>query len=181
MALRSTTSDGQLYFNGSDVEAAVGTAQLPFQLAPLFPQTPAVTVTRQDNEGHDWVRRDSLLALLDWYAKTGAPSEHLPGIGGVQRALRSDQKARRAVARKHRWTIAYRQQYCCALCNQLLHPHSFEIDHKQELRDGGKDALDNLQALCSNCHARKTRTWARGKARGKARGTSGGTSGAAAL
>ena len=142
---------------------------------------PAVTVTRQDDDGHDWVRRDSLLALLDWYAKTGAPSEHLPGIGGVQRALRSDQKARRAVARKHRWTIAYRQQYCCALCNQLLHPHSFEIDHKQELRDGGKDALDNLQALCSNCHARKTRTWAHGKPRGKARGKARGTSGAAAL
>ena len=42
--------------------------------------------------------------------------------------------------------------------NMLLHPKGFDIDHIVELRDGGKDELDNLQALCATCHAKKTRT-----------------------
>ena len=38
---------------------------------------------------------------------------------------------------------------------------SFDIDHVHELRDGGADTLENCQALCANCHARKTKVQAR--------------------
>ena len=160
--LRSASCDGRLFFRGDDVQTAVGTPQLPFQLGPLLPQTPHPAVTTEDANGNLWVERESLVALLDWYARD-APSDHLLGIGGVVRALKADRKNRRAVARKHRWTIAWRQQYKCATCQTLLHPHAFDIDHVTELRDGGADELSNLEALCSNCHAKKTRTWRRGK------------------
>ena len=33
----------------------------------------------------------------------------------------------------------------------------FHLDHIICLRNGGKDELDNLQALCPNCHAEKTK------------------------
>ena len=155
---RSTSCEGTLFFHGDDIQSVVGTAKLPFQFAPLLPQTPQPTITKEDPEGNMWVQRESLVALLNWYARD-APSEHLRGIGSVLRTLKADQKNRRAVARKHRWVVAYRQQYTCAACRTLLHPHAFDIDHKHELRNGGLDELDNLQALCSNCHAKKTRTW----------------------
>ena len=161
MSLRSTRCDGEVYLHADDVQAAIGTSTIPFRLEPLLPQTPTPTRTKEDQEGYLWVEQESLLQLLEWYAGSGAPSEHLPGIGQVQRTLRAEKKARRAVARKHRWMVAYRQQYTCADCRQLLHPLAFDIDHVHELRDGGLDALHNLQALCSNCHARKTRAWQR--------------------
>lgn len=56
----------------------------------------------------------------------------------------------------HRIEIAYRTKYKCNTCDVLL-PPTFEIDHIIELRDGGKDEYDNLQALCPNCHSLKTR------------------------
>lgn len=42
------------------------------------------------------------------------------------------------------------------MCGILL-PPTFEVDHIVELRNGGKDEFSNLQALCNNCHAAKTR------------------------
>ena len=44
----------------------------------------------------------------------------------------------------------------CHMCKMLL-PPTFEVDHIIELQDGGKDEYNNLQALCPNCHALKTR------------------------
>ncbi|WP_084537340.1 HNH endonuclease [Nocardia puris] len=34
--------------------------------------------------------------------------------------------------------------------------HATEVDHKVNRRSGGSDALENLQAVCSHCHRRKT-------------------------
>ena len=39
----------------------------------------------------------------------------------------------------------------------MLLPPTFEVDHIVELCDGGKGEYSNLQALCPNCHALKTR------------------------
>lgn len=122
-ALRTTTCDGQLYVCVNDVQSAVGVPALPFQIAPLVPQTPRPPSVLPDKDGYDWIEREGLLELLEWYADNNAPSDHLLGIGAVQRTLRKNKRARRAVARKNRWLIAYRQQYCCGRCNQLLHPH----------------------------------------------------------
>jgi hypothetical protein len=53
-------------------------------------------------------------------------------------------------------TVAYRQQYACAVCAVLL-PPAYEVDHIQPLALGGSNGLGNLQALCKACHATKTR------------------------
>lgn len=35
-------------------------------------------------------------------------------------------------------------------------PSTFEVDHIKPLFSGGSNDLDNLQALCNLCHARKS-------------------------
>ena len=63
---------------------------------------------------------------------------------------------KRAYSTTHRIEIAYKSKYRCNACNCLL-PPTFEVDHIVELHEGGEDAYENLQALCPNCHAKKTR------------------------
>ena len=63
---------------------------------------------------------------------------------------------KRQYSTTHRIEVAYKNEYKCTMCDQIL-PPTFEIDHIQELRDGGEDTFENLQALCPNCHAEKTR------------------------
>ena len=63
---------------------------------------------------------------------------------------------KRQYSTTHRIEIAYKSKYKCNKCDMLL-PPTFEVDHIIELCDGGTDTYDNLQALCPNCHAEKTR------------------------
>lgn len=57
----------------------------------------------------------------------------------------------------NRKQVAYRQEYVCAgPCKRLLPPH-FHLDHRVPLfLSDSLDRMDNLQALCGNCHAEKT-------------------------
>ena len=157
MSLRVTVHDGKEYVCGDDVAAGIACDAHAFRVDVLLDQIPAKLDTLEDASGATWIRRRDVHALMNWYAPD-APAAHLPRIGGLLRGLKIDKAAKRAVARKHRWEIAHSQKYCCADCAELLHPKAFEIDHKTELRDGGQDVLSNLQALCSLCHAKKTRT-----------------------
>ena len=156
--LRVAEDNGITLVNMDDVAAAVGTAEDPFRPDLLMPQLSFEPMTREDAEGTTWMSVADTLRMLDW-SFTEATEEQAVRIAGVRRGLQPRAPAnKRAVARKHRWTIAHRQSYVCATCNMLLHPKAFDIDHIVELRDGGKDELDNLQALCATCHAKKTRT-----------------------
>jgi 5-methylcytosine-specific restriction endonuclease McrA len=65
----------------------------------------------------------------------------------TKRKLRLTELMRRIIARQQKW--------CCALCLNLLDA-SFDIDHIVALMNNGEDSLDNLQALCANCHRKKT-------------------------
>jgi hypothetical protein len=52
--------------------------------------------------------------------------------------------------------VAASQKWKCVGCHKLL-PAAFDIDHRIPYQLGGRDAYDNLQALCPLCHALKTR------------------------
>ena len=103
-------------------------------------------------KGH-WIHHESLVRLLKWYKQTG-PARLENIIKQLLLTLKPERK--RAFSQKYRWDIAYEQQYKCGLCFDLLHP-SFQVDHIQELCDGGTDTRDNCMAVCCNCHAKKTR------------------------
>ena len=64
--------------------------------------------------------------------------------------------SKRRYSTSHRIEVAYKSLYKCNMCGVLL-PPTFEVDHIVELHEGGEDAYGNLQALCPNCHAEKTR------------------------
>jgi 5-methylcytosine-specific restriction enzyme A len=51
--------------------------------------------------------------------------------------------------------VASNQYWKCKGCNNLL-DETYEIDHILALEDNGTNDLDNLQALCRNCHGKKT-------------------------
>jgi len=51
--------------------------------------------------------------------------------------------------------VASSQQWTCKQCRQLLDA-SYEIDHIIPLYKGGNNDINNLQALCRNCHGQKT-------------------------
>lgn len=61
------------------------------------------------------------------------------------------------IAPQVRWELAASQKFKCAICKRVL-PITAEIDHIIPRHRGGSDRLCNLQALCNNCHASKTRT-----------------------
>ena len=52
-------------------------------------------------------------------------------------------------------TIGAKQLWKCNMCLKLL-DETYQIDHKICVKDGGTNEENNLQALCPNCHAKKT-------------------------
>ena len=61
----------------------------------------------------------------------------------------------RSVSQMKKKFVASRQKWHCDSCKNML-DHTFEVDHIQELQYGGTNHVDNLVALCRNCHGRKT-------------------------
>jgi hypothetical protein len=62
---------------------------------------------------------------------------------------------KRSVSETKKKYVAFSQGWKCGSCNKTL-DHTYEIDHKVELRNGGTNETDNLVALCAGCHRLKT-------------------------
>ena len=64
-------------------------------------------------------------------------------------------KKKRNVSQNIKKFVASNQKWRCNMCNNLLDA-TYEIDHKIPLFKNGTNELNNLQALCRNCHGKKT-------------------------
>ena len=62
---------------------------------------------------------------------------------------------KRSVSETKKKYVASSQDWKCGQCKQQL-DHTFEIDHKMRLEYGGGNDVQNLIALCRNCHGKKT-------------------------
>ena len=62
---------------------------------------------------------------------------------------------KRSVSETKKKFVASQQNWRCHDCNQQLQAW-FEVDHKVRLDSGGSNHVDNLVALCRNCHGKKT-------------------------
>lgn len=62
---------------------------------------------------------------------------------------------KRSVSETKKKFVAARQQWNCGDCKHQL-PAWFEVDHKTRLEHGGSNHVDNLVALCRDCHGKKT-------------------------
>ena len=144
---------GQWHYNIESIGDLICKGAGPCQVRLLLPQVDLDIIDKK------WMSQKNTIKFLDWYAENQPSYEYT--LNGIAKAVKADQKKSRAIARKYRWHIAHRQNYLCLHCKQLLHPDAMDIDHMQELRGGGADELQNLCALCSNCHAKKTRSYYR--------------------
>ena len=62
---------------------------------------------------------------------------------------------KRSVGETKKKYVAANQNWRCAHCTRQL-PAWFEVDHKTRLQYGGSNNIDNLEALCRDCHGKKT-------------------------
>jgi hypothetical protein len=64
-------------------------------------------------------------------------------------------KTKRSVSETKKKFVASRQNWKCGDCQEQLSAW-FEVDHKIRLEYGGSNHIDNLVALCRECHGKKT-------------------------
>lgn len=72
---------------------------------------------------------------------------------GLSIPNRSNHK--RAVSAMRKKYVASNQDWKCGHCHKQL-DHTYEIDHKLRLDEGGTNDVNNLIALCPACHRYKT-------------------------
>lgn len=107
-----------------------------------------------------------LAPLLDRFGGGGAPrvgaGAYQPtqfGATGLRdapaRPGTSQRIHKRSVSEAMKKRVAAGQQWICFSCKQML-TASYEIDHIVRLDRGGDNSIQNLVALCRNCHGEKT-------------------------
>jgi hypothetical protein len=62
---------------------------------------------------------------------------------------------KRCVSETKKKFVAAQQGWKCQHCTRQL-PAWFEVDHVVRLEHGGTNHIDNLVALCRDCHGKKT-------------------------
>ena len=73
-----------------------------------------------------------------------------------RRILTSGNKAtKRSVSETKKKYVAANQNWKCKHCSKQL-PAWFEVDHVMKLEYGGSNNVENLEALCRDCHGKKT-------------------------
>jgi len=72
------------------------------------------------------------------------------------RLMNSGKKSsKRSVSETKKKFVSSRQNWKCGDCQKQLNAW-FEVDHKTRLEYGGSNHIDNLVALCRECHGKKT-------------------------
>jgi hypothetical protein len=85
-----------------------------------------------------------------------AQEQRIMNSGMNNNSTGGEQKAtKRSVSETKKKFVAAQQGWKCGACKQQL-PAWFEVDHKIRLDNGGSNHVDNLVALCRDCHGKKT-------------------------
>jgi hypothetical protein len=83
---------------------------------------------------------------------SGSGSNRGQSVGGVRITPTT---TKRSVGETKKKFVAANQNWKCADCGSQLSAW-FEIDHKIRLDHGGDNHINNLEALCRECHGKKT-------------------------
>ena len=107
---------------------------------------------------------DMLTPIIDF--TSNSDKSFMEGLNGIEpqmsgfcseRRIQSSGKGstKRSVSETKKKYVAANQDWKCGHCHDQL-DHTFEIDHKIRLEYGGGNDVNNLIALCRNCHGKKT-------------------------
>jgi len=77
------------------------------------------------------------------------------GNGNNTQEINSKKATKRSVSETKKKYVASLQNWKCGHCQNQLNAW-FEVDHKMRLENGGGNEVDNLIALCRDCHGKKT-------------------------
>jgi len=104
----------------------------------------------------DKTSMDMISPIIDFTTTGNGIMRNISQQGGERRIQQSGNKGtKRSVSETKKKYVASMQNWKCGKCNQQLN-HTFEIDHKVRLEYDGSNNVDNLIALCRNCHGEKT-------------------------
>lgn len=109
---------------------------------------------------------DMLSPIMDFTSNpddegTGSFMESVNGLDSskynMERKMQNSGKGgtKRSVSETKKKYVASQQDWKCGHCKSQL-DHTFEIDHRLRLEYGGGNDVQNLVALCRNCHGKKT-------------------------
>ena len=81
--------------------------------------------------------------------------ETIPVTVSTKKKFTGTTRDRRKVPEQLKKKVASDQGWRCKHCGNVL-DSKYEVDHILALEDDGDNKIDNLQALCRNCHGKKT-------------------------
>ena len=168
---RNPDNSRQLLFHANDIikymPISKGTADM---ITPFFDMTGGgLTGTRMAQPslggGPPGARMAQPSSLIDATPGTrmaqpslgGGPPGATPGATPAERRLLNSGKgsSKRSVSETKKKYVAAQQGWKCGDCQRQL-PAWFEVDHVIALEHGGSNHVDNLVALCRDCHGKKT-------------------------
>lgn len=95
----------------------------------------------------------SSIKEYDNYTSASVPTS-TPGRNHIMDNHKSHSN-KRSVSETKKKYVASQQGWKCKHCGEQLSAW-FEVDHKVRLEYGGTNDVDNLEALCRECHGQKT-------------------------
>ena len=101
---------------------------------------------------------DIISPILDFTSRSnfyGDIKTNHPIIPIPSNSTNSIKPTKRSVSETKKKFVAARQNWKCGECDHQLKA-SFEVDHIVRLEHGGSNHIDNLVALCRECHGDKT-------------------------
>ena len=157
--------------NPKKVEDIVMSSQDYMKYLPIDTHTssilnPILDFTKKNQYFRNWTTAEdsNLIPLGELQQNTTQQNTTLPiatpqptivkrgTTGGTTEEIK---KTKRSVSETKKKWVASRQHWKCDECNKML-PAWFEVDHITRLEHGGSNHVDNLRALCRDCHGRKT-------------------------
>ena len=79
------------------------------------------------------------------------------GLNSIWQSQKSNKKDhKRQISKSEKNEVWERQNGKCARCHKQLIPSATQYDHIKPYAKGGETDTSNIQALCANCHSKKT-------------------------
>ena len=128
---------------------------MPIDKSSLEMFSPIFDFTSNDGNGDnsgDGIGNSFMQSLYGMDSTCSTPQ----AMNAHQRMMQSGKNGtKRSVSETKKKYVAANQDWKCGHCQSQL-DHTFEIDHRIRLEYGGGNDVQNLIALCRNCHGKKT-------------------------
>jgi hypothetical protein len=126
---------------------------LPIDRETTSMLSPILDFTAKQNLYND--TDDLMFPVTSTAAAPPGSIDRLARSGGGSAGGAGTKATKRSVSETKKKFVASSQNWKCGDCGEQLSAW-FEVDHKVRLEYGGSNHIDNLVALCRECHGRKT-------------------------